>query len=193
MEMNLVLEASRRSAGGSAEARRVRGVGAIPAVVYGKGGVSETVSVEPKAIKAVLSTPWGWNNVFQLSVDGKQYPCMVKDHQFDPVRRVLTHVDFYVVDGNQMIVVDVPVEAQGTSAGVKAGGRLQITSRTVRLRCAIKDIPATVVHDVTEAGLGETIYIDAMTPPPGCTFVYRNRFPVLRIERKRGSKAEGEA
>ena len=36
-----------------------------------------------------------------------------------------------------MIVVDVPVEAQGTSAGVKAGGRLQITSRTVRLRCAI--------------------------------------------------------
>ncbi len=188
MSTQMVLEGTLRPVG-TMQARRTRTAGEIPAVVYGAGSEATPVAVQPKAVKAVLSTPWGWNNVFQLAVDGKTYQCMVKDKQFDPVRRVLTHLDFYVVDSDQKIVVDVPVEPIGTAAGVRAGGRLQVTARVVRLRCAVKDIPATVQHDVTDVGLGATVYIDEITPPANCEFVYRNRFPVLRVARKRGAKA----
>ena len=192
MSTQLVLEANPRGAGGSAVARRLRGEGVIPAVVYGGGGAATSVTVAPKAVKTVLSTSFGWNNVFQLAVDGANHQCMVKDWQFDPVRRVLTHIDFYVVDSDQKVVIDVPVEAVGTSAGVRAGGRLQILARTVRLRCSVKDITATVPYDVTDVKLGDTVSIEQFTPPTGCEFVFRNRFPVLRIARKRGAKVGEE-
>lgn len=192
MSTQLVLEATPRAASGSAVARRVRAEGVIPGILYGGGGAATPLTVAPKAVKAVLSTAHGWNNVFQLEIGGQSHQCMVKDWQFDPVRRVLTHIDFYIVDGDQKIVVDVPVEAVGNSVGVKAGGRLQILARTVRLRCAVKDIPATVPYDVTDVGLGDTVSIEQFTPPAGCEFVYRNRFPVLRIARKRGAKVGEE-
>lgn len=190
----LSLEVSARTADGKGEARRVRAQGLVPAVVYGKGTEGTAVSVEPKKLKAVLSTAFGFNNVFSLSVDdqGNARNCMVKAYQIDPVRRELTHVDFYQVDPEQIITIEVPIEAVGTSVGVKAGGRLQIVTRAVRLRCAVKNIPSAVLHDVTPVQVGDAVYIDEITPPAGCEFVYRNRFPVIRIARKRGAKAAAE-
>ncbi len=186
MEM-MQIDGDKRVAGSKGFARRVRAAGQIPGIIYGNGVENTPISVDPKALAEILRTEYGFNNVFTVNVGGASHNCMVKDYQFDSVRREITHVDLYVVQPEQFIVTSVPVKAIGNSVGVKMGGRLQIVTRDVRVRCAVKDIPATVDHDVTKLAVSESVYIDEITPPQGCTFEFNHRFPVIRIARKRGA------
>lgn len=188
----VTLSAQRRDSSIRNGGKKAYRAGSIAGVVYGKGVEPFTVEVEPKAIAETLTTAYGRNAVFNLDVDGSSHLCMVKDTQFNPVRRELTHLDFYVVDPNQSITVDVPVEPVGKAIGEKLGGLLQITSRTVKVRCKVKDIPATVTHDVTDMQVTDQVYVDEMTAPDGCELVFKNRFPVIRIASRRGAK-KGDA
>lgn len=191
MQELTTLSATSRAAGNKGHARRLRASGMLPAVVYGKNAEPTPVAVSPKETAAVLSTEFGFNKVFHLDVSGTATLVMVKDYQFDPIRRELTHVDFYAVDPDQAVTLRVPVSTTGASIGVKAGGRLQVVSRDVKLTCKVKDIPSTVPHDVTNVHVGESVYIDEMSAPEGCEFVFKNRYPVIRVARKRGAKVRG--
>lgn len=190
----LTLEAKPRAAGLKGPSRRVRAQGLIPGVVYGGNSDARAVSVEPKALESVLRTEFGFNNVFSVKIEGESaaHLCMLKERQIDPVRRAITHIDLLVVDPDREVEVRVPVKTEGRSAGERAGGRMQIVARDVLVRCKVKDIPSAIVHDVTNANLGDSIYIDQFTPPAGVSFVYRNRFPVLLVARKRGATADDE-
>jgi large subunit ribosomal protein L25 len=189
----LTLAAQPRETTTKGARKQARRDGLVPGVAYGKGEEGISVYVDPKALKEILSTAYAFNNVFLLAIEGREpMQCMVKAHQIDPIRRHITHVDFYRVTDEQLILIDVPVEATGTAVGVKMGGRLQVVSRAVKLRCAVRDVPATVPHDVTKVQVGEAVYIDEITPPEGCEFMYRNRFPVIRVARKRGAKVVAE-
>jgi large subunit ribosomal protein L25 len=189
----MTLTGETRPTGVKRASNKTRRLGRIPGVVYGPGVDSFALSVDPKELEGALLTSFGRNNVFNIAFDGATHSVMVKDTQFDPVRREMTHVDFYVVQPEQEIVIDVPVETQGRSAGERLGGLLQIVSRTVRVRCQVKDIPATVPHDVTDVGLAEQVYVDEMTAPDGCSIEFKNRFPVIRVATRRGAKKAADA
>lgn len=66
------------------------------------------------------------------------HPVFVWDAQYHPVKGVFTHVDFFGVDLNKEIKVDVPLEFVGTSKGVKLGGTLE----TYRERVTLAGPPA---------------------------------------------------
>lgn len=187
------LNAEVRDGAGKNVNRRVRAAGKLPGVLYGTGTESRGIVLDPKELTTLLSNPYGFNTVFHVSVDGgEKHLCMIKERQFDSVRRVLTHIDLFSVAPDRFVTVDVPVAPKGRSEGEKLGGRLTVVSRAVRIRCKVADIPEEVPHDITKLGLSEAVYIDEMTPPAGCEFVFRNRFPVIRIARKRGAKVATE-
>lgn len=190
----LTLEVQSRAPGLKGPSRRVRVAGLVPGVIYGSGSEPVSISVEPKLLETALRSEFGFNYAFQVKLDGEANTrlCMLKARQFDPVRRVITHIDLLNVSEEREVEIRVPVKPVGRSAGERAGGRLQVVTRDVLLRCKVKDIPAAVEHDVTPAGLGESIYIDQITPPAGCEFVYKNRFPVMLIARKRGATDDGD-
>lgn len=189
MTEQLKLEVARREGTGKGPARRMRAAGLVPAIVYGEVEGTIPVTVEPKALEAVLSTEYGFNNVFELVIDGGEpLLCMVKDRQFDSVRRVITHLDFLVVRPERYVAINVPVKPLGRSEGEKAGGRLMVIAREVRLRAQVQHVPAAVTHDVSALRISEQVYIDEITPPEGSEFIYRNRFPVIQVARKRGAK-----
>lgn len=167
--------------------------GLVAGVVYGKGVEPVNVQADPRDVAAALTTEFARNQVLSIEVGGKSYQCMLKDTQFDPVRRQMTHMDLYVVSPDQFVVLDVPVRPEGKAIGEKLGGMLQVASRTVRLRCRVKDIPAAVTHDVTKLQVGDQVYVDEMTAPEGCELVFKNKFPVIRIASRRGAKREDEA
>ncbi|TVQ95596.1 MAG: 50S ribosomal protein L25 [Deltaproteobacteria bacterium] len=194
MTERLKLEVSRREGTGKGPARRLRAAGLIPGIVYGEVDGTIPVTIDPKLLEPVLRTEYGFNNVFELSIDGgESLLCMVKERQFDSVRRALTHLDFLVVRPDRYVAINVPVTPLGKSEGEKAGGRLMVVAREVKLRVQVKDIPAAVEHDISALNISEQVYIDEMTPPQGAEFVFRHRFPVLRVARKRGAKVGAEA
>jgi large subunit ribosomal protein L25 len=190
----LTLEVQSREPGLKGPSRRVRVAGLVPGVIYGSGSAPRSISVEPKLLEIALRSEFGFNYAFQVKLDDEATTrlCMLKARQFDPVRRVITHIDLLNVSEEREVEIRGPVKPVGRSAGERAGGRLQVVTRDVLLRCKVKDIPAAVEHDVTAAGLGESIYIDQITAPAGCEFVYKNRFPVMLVARKRGATDDTE-
>lgn len=188
-----VLKAVTREIGSKGRARSVRRDGLVPAIVYGHGVNDLVVAVEPKELERVLRTEYAYNAVFDLAVEGGEtHQVMVRELQFNSVKRVVTHIDFKVVKDDDSIVVGIPVIAEGRSAGVAQGGRLDIVKREVKVRTTVSKIPVDVRHDVTAVEIGEQVYIDEMTAPEGSEFVYNNRYPVIRVVRRRGAKAAAE-
>lgn len=190
---NNVLKATVRKAGSKGAARAARREGLVPGIVYGGQVKDLAVAVSPAALEAVLRTEYAYNAVFTIEIEGEgSHKVMVRELQFDSVRRKVTHVDFKVVTADERIVVEVPVVTTGRSRGVAQGGRLDVVRREVKVSTTVENIPVDIKHDVTPLGIGEQVYIDEMESPEGSEFLFNHRYPVIRVVRRRGAKAEEE-
>lgn len=135
----------------------------VPCVLYGvekdEKGAPKAISfkVTAEAVRKLIYTP----EIFgvDLTIDGKKVSAIVKDMQFHPVKDTVLHMDFYQVVENQPIIMEVPVAMEGLAEGVKAGGKLALQSRKLKVRALYKDIPEKLVVNVTKLGLGKTINV----------------------------------
>lgn len=192
-EQNNVMKATLRASGSKGVARRVRRDGLVPGVVYGNGIVGLSVAFDVDDLERMLRTEHAYNAAFTLEVEGEgSHLVMVREIQFDSVRRAVTHIDFKVVRPDERVELEVPVVATGRSAGVALGGRLDIVRRTVKIATTVAHIPTEVAHDVTPLAIGDQVYIDEMNAPEGSSFVFNHRYPVIRVARRRGAKTEEE-
>ena len=57
------------------------------------------------------------------------------------------------------VVIDVPVRLTGLSAGVRAGGRLSLDSRKLKVKALYNVLPEELVVDVTKLELGKSIQV----------------------------------
>ena len=92
--VNNTLEATPRTATTKNAARRVRVAGQVPAVVYGAGKASQTVSVDPRQVQKILYSQTGHNTIVDLKLPNEQAKAMIVDWQYEPIRGHLLHVDF---------------------------------------------------------------------------------------------------
>ncbi len=161
--MDATLEAVKREGRGKNEANRLRTAGRIPAVVYGARTAGEAprgvaVAVDPKAVLKILHSESGANTLISLSLDGAEARVMVKEYQLDPVTHQLLHADFYQLAMDKAITVTVPIVLKGEPRGVKLqGGLLDWMTRDVQVLCLPTDIPESIVVDVSELMLNQSI------------------------------------
>ena len=164
----LELEVNLREARGKSGARKLRAAGAIPAVVYGGGKESLALSVDERALGAVLRR--GTNQIIDLKggdgFNGRLV--LLKDYQRDPLSRRVMHCDFYEVDTKQKIDVQVPVVVTGKSKGVEQqGGVLDVVQREVAVKCLPLAIPDSLTIDVSELDIGDALHISDLVLPEG--------------------------
>ena len=99
MRKDITVAAEPRSTRGKNAARRTRVAGQIPAVLYGPGGDSVAVAVNPKDINKILHSATGHNTIFDIAVTGgEKSPVMMIDWLHHPVRGSLMHVDLKRID-----------------------------------------------------------------------------------------------
>ena len=167
------LNVEKRSTTGKNEARRDRVAGKIPAVVYGAGKPNVAISVDRKALSDVFREGAGENAIFLLKLGSDQSRhAMIKEMQRDPVSRKPLHIDFVRVLMDVKITVKVPIEVTGVARGVKAdGGILDLVTREVEIECLPTNIPAHLVVDVTELGIGDAVRISQIPPVEGVRIV----------------------
>src|ERR1700733_9808009 len=106
-EINLVAEPGRST--GSAESRRLRSSGRIPAVLYGHGAEGQSVSVDGRELRHALSGDSGLNQLLSLKVGPETHLAMARSLQRHPVRHTVIHVDFQIVRRDEVIAADVPI------------------------------------------------------------------------------------
>ncbi len=178
------LQVSVRDETGSGASGRLRETGKIPGVCYGSGVESFPVALDPEVLRDVLETVHGKNTVFSIDVDGADERfdhAILRDFQFDPVKRTLTHVDLFVVEPDRSIVVDVPVSPYGEAEGVHMGGQLQLVRPEVPVRCTPETIPDVIEVDVSELGAEDSKKVSELEYPEGVESAAETDFPVVRI------------
>ena len=103
---------------GSAASRRLRHEDKVPGVVYGQGADTQSVTVVRRDLRIALSGPAGQNALITLKVGGDPQLTIVRDLQRDPIKRVVTHVDFLRINRDEEIEVEVPIHLEGEATEV---------------------------------------------------------------------------
>lgn len=144
---------------GKNAARRLRRAGRIPAVVYGAGGPSIPVAVDPKQIAQILGSESGHNSIFTLEIKGKApVRVMLREWQVEPIRGAWLHVDIVRVASDTKLRVKVPVHPVGEPKGVKLQeGIFEFVLREVEVECLPEDIPEHISIDVSELMIGQNL------------------------------------
>lgn len=177
------LQVTARTTLGKGGARSLRRQGLIPATVYGRGLTASAVVVDPKALSQAIATEAGWNTLLTLQGEGPFAGKVVilKDAQYNAIRREMSHVDFQVVDLQKKVHVMVPVHPVGKSAGEKAGGNLQIIRHELEVVCLPTAIPSAIEVDVTALDLGDVLHIEDIALPAGIEVPHDVNFTVITV------------
>ncbi len=181
------LSANSRSELGKGAARKIRAEGLMPAVIYRAGQPATSITLDPLALENAFRKTGNRNTLVELGVDGNNFVCLVKETQRDPVTADLLHVDFFEVDSDEDVLVEVPVSTVGKAPGVVAGGKLRIIKRDLRIKCKPADIPDTVPVNVGKLNIGDFVRVSAVPAPSGTSIVAPNDFNVLTVIGKRGA------
>ena len=140
--------------------KAIRKNNGVPCVLYGgKEVVHFTVPAE--GLRNLVYTPHIY--VVDLDIDGKKVNAIMKDIQFHPVKDNILHVDFYQIDESKPIVMEVPVQLEGLAEGVKAGGKLALQIRKLKVKALYNLIPERLTIDVTNLQLGKTIKVGELS------------------------------
>ena len=136
--------------------KEIRKNNGVPCVLYGgKEVIHFTVSNDE--LRKMVYTPHIY--VVNLNIDGKIINAIMKDIQFHPVKENILHVDFYEIDESKPIVMDVPVQLEGLAEGVKAGGKLVLQMRKLKVKALYNVIPERLAINVTALELGKSIKV----------------------------------
>jgi large subunit ribosomal protein L25 len=168
------LSVEKRSTTGKGEARRTRGAGRIPGVVYGAGKPNVPISLDRKALADLFREGAGENAIFLLKLAGSDQSrhAMIRELQRDPVSRKPLHIDFVRVLMDVKVTVEVPIEIVGVARGVKTdGGILDLVTREIEIECLPSNIPAHIAVDVSELGIGDAIRVSDLPPIEGVRIV----------------------
>lgn len=132
----------------------------VPCVLYGAGdNVHFTVTNDE--VRNLIYTPHIY--VVDLVIDGKKVKAILKDVQFHPVKDTILHIDFYQIDELKPIIMEVPVQLEGLAEGVKAGGKLTLQMRKLKVKALYNVIPEKLTVKVAHLGLGKTVKVGELS------------------------------
>lgn len=157
------LKGTARTEFGKKGAREIRKTNGVPCILYGvkkdENGkpLATPFTVTKDALRNLIYTPHIY--AVSLDIDGEKCMAVMREIQFHPVKDNVLHVDFYQISENKPITMEVPVALDGLAEGVRAGGKLQLQVRKLKVKATYDKIPEKLVIDVTSLGLGKTIKV----------------------------------
>ena len=165
------LKAEVRTALGSAESRRLRRRGGVPATVYGREAAAQSVAVNARDLYAALTTDAGLNAVITLDVDGDQLTTLAREIQRHPLRGDITHVDFVRISLTETVGAEVGIDFEGVPTGVRDDGGIIETIRTsVNIEALPTNIPSSIVLDISGLGIGDVLRVTDLPEMEGVEY-----------------------
>lgn len=175
------LNAEPRTELGKKAVKAIRKEGKIPAVINGgelvelpyngtlkagqklveidakRGIITTDIVVKAEDVRKLVYTP----DIFEVDINlnGEEVKAVMKELQFQPVKDTLLHIDFLQVYPDKPIVMEVPVQIDGHAEGVKAGGKLTLSMRKLKVKAIYSEIPERLVVNVDNLGLGKSLAV----------------------------------
>ena len=184
-----VIKASARAEKGTGPVRRLRAAGRIPAVIYAKGKESRSLVLERGEMERVVNHN---ERLVSLDIEGTVIQALVKEVQYEPVSRLIAHVDFQEISATETISVTVQLRTRGTPEGAKEGGILDMVMHEVEVEGRSADIPDEIRVDVSALQIGDVIRAGELKLPEGLGLVTDEHSTVVALEHPR-SEEDAEA
>ena len=128
----------------------------VPCALYGGNGEPIYFAVDQKALKPLLTSIYSY--IIEFDIDGKKECGVLQSAQYHPVKDYPMHVDFLRVVEGKPVAIEVPIKVVGNSEGVKAGGKLSIQRRKVRVSALEENLPDVIELDITHLTIGKAIF-----------------------------------
>ncbi|HOM62292.1 MAG TPA: 50S ribosomal protein L25/general stress protein Ctc [Dysgonamonadaceae bacterium] len=143
---------------GKKAAKTYRSQGLIPCVVYG-GSNEENLNFLVKSgdVRKLIYTPEV--QLVSLDLGSKKMRAIIKEIQFHPVKEEILHIDFLHVFDDVPVVMEIPVQLEGLAEGVRAGGKLSLDMRKLKVKALADKLPEKLVIDVEKLQLGKSIQV----------------------------------
>jgi large subunit ribosomal protein L25 len=161
----------------------LRREGRLPAVIFGRGLESSSVSVDTHEFE-LLRRRAGANTLIDLSVDGgKAAPVLVHGVQTSVITRRPLHVDLFVVRMTEELTVDVPLVSEGESDAVEnGGGTLLHVMENVRVRALPDHLPQSIHYSIASlATFDDLIHVSDLEIPSDATLLNDPTEVVARV------------
>ncbi|MBD5357986.1 MAG: 50S ribosomal protein L25 [Bacteroides sp.] len=126
--------------------------------VDGKRGLITTdIVVKNEDVRKLVYTP----DIFEIDLDinGDVRKAVMKELQFQPVKDTILHIDFLEVGPEKPITMEVPIQIEGHAEGVKAGGKLTLSLRKLKVKALYNHIPDRLIVNVDKLGLGKSLAV----------------------------------
>lgn len=122
-----------------------------------KGLITTDIVVKVEDVRKLIYTP----DIFEvdLKINGETKKAVMKELQFQPVKDTVLHMDFLEVYPDKPIMMEVPVQIEGHAEGVKAGGKLSVSMRKLKVKAVYTEIPERLVINVDNLGLGKSLAV----------------------------------
>ena len=128
----------------------------VPCVLYGVGGNVHFTATNSE-LRKLIYTPEVF--IVALNIDGKKTKAIMKALQFHPVSDNVLHIDFFQVTEDKAVVIELPVKLEGLAEGVKAGGKLSLEMRKLKVKGLYTQFPENIVINVSDLGLGKSVQV----------------------------------
>lgn len=186
---SITIEGQLRTESGKKAARQLRSQKFVPGVIYG-GKNEVNFSAPASAFKSIVYT-----SEFMLAnvtVGGNTFNCILKDIQFDKVTDELIHVDFLELVDDKKVIATLPLKYVGTPVGVKAGGKLVLKMKSIKIKTLPKYLKEVIEVDISNLQLNENIRVENIVAT-NMEVLNSPRIPIAAVTMTRQLKQEEAA
>jgi len=155
---------------GKESSKKYRREGIVPGVLYSPHDKENLVlKVKNDELSKLLSAKS--HGLIDLEINnGKEKVsrlALIKDLQYNSLKRQIVHVDFYGVTLKEKLTLEVDIELIGEPIGVEEGGILQVELRKVEIECLPSQVPESLKANLSDLNVGDHISIGDMEIPEG--------------------------
>jgi len=151
-----LFQSEARELTGSANTRRLRRAGMVPAILYGQGKDVVHLSIPESQVNSAVR-----NNQPYIQLEGAiTESAQIQELQWDALGSTVLHVDLTRMDANAMIEVELTVSLTGD-----AGGSINQVIRTTTAVVPAMNIPNGLVADVSSLNDGDSISLGDIELP----------------------------
>jgi len=190
----LELKAQVRKGSGKGASRKLRASGSIPAVLYGSGSDSTSLSVRSADLVDLLQAEKGEAGFIKLIIEGEgkelEKLSMIKELQTNPVTHMLVHADFYEIRMDHKLTMDIPIHLIGQPIGVKMGGEIHQFKRDLKVSCLPSAMPKSFELDISGLDIGNTLRVADVKLEKGVEILDSEDAQIISVVAKRAVEEE---
>ena len=184
-----VLNVEVRDETGKRKVRRLRAGGKIPAVVYGHGAESVSLSVPRDEVKRIIDHG---HRIVALQ-GGASGNAFIRDVQWDIYGHSILHIDFTHVEAGEMIETTIAIELRGEAPGTHTGGMVVQPIQTMDIKCPPRSMTDKIFVNINELELDQAIRVGQLHLPEGAeALLDEDTIVVQCVEKTEGPEYEEE-